>query len=192
MENLYRTAVLAVLALLVSGCGSDSPVVTAAELVTKVGESRSHTVEAVWVWGSGSDNPVRMTGRGQWDDHGSVRRWVNEWNGTRTESMITVDEVVDETGMTYDINSPEGRFRAENDLFAGADPLMVAAGYKIELRGEGDHLSGRGDCSTDGAPCIARLHVELDERGLPLKARIVLTRMTTTDQYTYRYRKIIV
>lgn len=189
----WRTlsVVLSVLFVLsLNGCGRPSEVTTPSELLDSLTEAGSWKVEASWVWGEGTAIPTRMTGYGEWEQAATVRRWVNEWNGVRTLTIITPDQVWTEAGETYGRDSIDGRYRVEHDLFAGADPLVMADRYGIVLRGTGTRLTGHADCTTDGDPCTARLAVGLDRDGSPESVHLVLQRSAWRDRIYFRFSDV--
>jgi hypothetical protein len=171
----------------VTGCSSNNTV-TIEELQLRVSSSKEYRVDATWVWGEGKSTAVRMTGRGTWTDHGRLIDWQNRWNGLTTRSMIDDENVVTEDGESHSRKSIEGRYRLEADLFASADPLVLASGYGVKLSTSNGELTGRGDCATEHGPCTARLHVVVDREGRPEQVRLVVTHQGWTDHLRYVYK----
>lgn len=171
----------------VVGCSSNSAV-TVEELQLRVSSSKEYQVDATWVWGEGKSTAVKMTGRGTWSDHGRLIDWHNRWNGITTRSTIDDEHVVTEDGETHSRESNVGRYRLEGDLFASADPLVLASDYGVKLSTGNGELTGRGDCATDHRPCTARLHVVVDRDGRPEQVRLVVTHQGWTDHLRYVYK----
>jgi hypothetical protein len=177
-------------ALVLTACGS-TPSTSPNELQETLSKAKSWEVAAVWTWAADSNTPTRMTGRGTWEDAGTRRTWLNEWQGTSTLAVITEDQVLLEDGTVLSPATEEGQQRVAGDLFAAADPLSMAAAHGVILRGDQAHLSGRGNCSSEGKKCLMRLGVELDSYGHPMKVTLVVTRVSGTDKITYQYTNVV-
>ena len=158
----------------VAGCAGPQQM-TPASLTARLDDAGTRKVQASWTWGAGKGEEVRMTGKGEWSHGGSVRKWVNTWNGTSISAVITPVGILVEDGSTLDPTSREGEYRIQGDLFASADPLKIADEHGIVLQGQGDKFDGRADCSTSERKCMAQIEVQLDEDGNPSNIRLIIT-----------------